>query len=115
MIRSYFEMVGGKLVGCSVIGHGGNNARSQQGKILCAAVSSAMQLTCNTLTECFHADVDIVNEPSEVESQNRLAIRMLHPDAVQSEILHGLLIHFQNLAEDFHGGISIEIVEGDES
>ena len=113
MIRSYFELSGGRLVGCAVIGHGGSNARSQQGKILCASVSSAMQLTCNTLTECFHAEVDIVNEPSENENQNRLAFRLLKPDATQSEILHGLLIHFQNLAEDFHGGISIDMVEMD--
>ncbi len=108
-------MVSGKLVGCAVIGHGGNNARSQQGKILCAAVSSAMQLVCNTLTECFHAEVDIVNEPSEIEAQNRLAFRMPNPTAEQSEILHGLLIHLQNLAEDFHGGITVEILDGDES
>ncbi len=115
MIRAYFEMVGGKLVGCAVIGHGGSHARSQQGKILCAAVSSAMQLVCNTLTECFHAEISIENEPSEIASRNRLAFRMTNPDAAQSEILHGLLIHFQNLAEDFHGGITIEVIEGDES
>lgn len=108
-------MVGGKLVGCAVIGHGGENARSQEGKILCAAVSSAVELVCNTLTECFHADVDIQAEPNEIASRNRLAFRLQKPDADQSELIRGLLIHFQNLAEDFHGGISIEIVEGDES
>ncbi len=115
MIRAHFETVGEFFTACTVSGHGGETSRSQKGKILCAAVSSAMQLTCNTLTECFHAEVDIVNTPSEVASRNRLAFRLQKPDAVQSEILHGLLIHFQNLAEDFHGGITVEITEHSEN
>lgn len=110
MIHAYFEQQGGKLVGCSVNGHAGGK-QGEQARILCAAVSSAMQLTANTLTECFGAQLEIINSPDERGSLNRLAFRLTDPDPVQSELLHGLLIHFTNLAEDFHSGIAVDIVE----
>lgn len=110
MIHAYFEQCEGSLVGCSVIGHAAAR-QGEQARILCAAVSSAMQLTANTLTECFGAELEIINEPNERGSLNRLAFRLVKPDPVQSELLRGLLIHFTNLAEDFHGGIAVDIVE----
>ncbi len=110
MIHAYFEQQEGKLVGCSVNGHA-SGKQGEQARILCAAVSSAMQLTANTLTECFGAQLDITNSPDERGSLNRLAFRLLAPEPVQSELLHGLLIHFTNLAEDFRGGIAVDIVE----
>ncbi len=110
MIHAYFEQQEGKLIGCSVNGHA-SGKQGEQARILCAAVSSAMQLTVNTLTECFEAQLDIINEPNEQGSLNRLAFRLKKPDPVQSELLHGLLIHFTNLAEDFHSGIAVDIVE----
>ena len=110
MIHAYFEQQNGTLVGCSVNGHA-SSRQGEQARILCAAVSSAMQLTANTLTECFGAQLDIINTPDERGRLNRLALRLTNPEPVQSELLHGLLIHFTNLAEDFHGGIAVDIVE----
>lgn len=110
MIHAYFEQREGALTGCSVIGHA-SSRQGEQARILCAAASSAMELTANTLTECFGAELDIINEPSERNALNRLVFRLKKPDPVHSELLHGLLIHFTNLAEDFHGGIAVDIVE----
>lgn len=109
MIHAIFESVGDAFVGCTVRGHAMYSARSPKGQVLCAAVSSAVQLTCNTLTECFHAAVELTTQPSETASQNQLAFRLTSPDATQSELLHGLLLHFQALAEDFPREMRIEI------
>lgn len=110
MIHAFFEQQGALLVGCSVNGHA-SGKRGEQAQILCASVSSAMQLVANTLTECFGAELEIINTPDERGSLNRLAFRLVKPDPVQSELLRGLLIHFTALAEDFHGGILVDIVE----
>lgn len=96
------------LIGCAVNGHAAYSGDDPSGQILCAAVSSAMQLTCNTLTECFHAAVAVTAHP-DAGAQNRLAFRLEKPDAVQAGILQGLLLHFQVLAEDFDGQLTVKI------
>ena len=98
----------GMLVGCKVKGHAEYTEEDPGGQILCAAVSSAVQLTCNTLTECFGAAVTITEQPSAT-AQNTLGFRLDAPDPVQSELLHGLLIHMQALAEDFDGMLSVKL------
>lgn len=75
--------------------------------MLCAAVSSAMQLTCNTLTECFGVPADAVTVSAASGAQNRISVRLEHPDSTQSEILHGLLLHFTLLAEDSDGSFTV--------
>ena len=85
-LNAVFEQQDGLYVSAAVSGHAEYESGSEEGMILCAAVSSAMQLTCNTLTECLDA-----------------------PDPVQSELLHGLLIHLQVLAEDYNGMMSVKI------
>ncbi len=98
------------LISCTVKGHADYTDDDTSGQILCAAVSSAVQLTCNTLTECFDAPVEIKQKPSR-SAQNMLAFRLKSPDPVQSELLHGLLIHLQALSEDFDGMLTVSIKE----
>lgn len=107
-LKAVFEQQNGMLCSCAVRGHAGYDENDPSGQILCAAVSSAMQLICNTLTECFGASVEITEQPSE-DAQNLLAFRLTSPDTVQSELLHGLLIHLQALAEDFDGQMSVQV------
>lgn len=107
-LKAVFEQKNGRLCGCAVSGHALYDEDDPSGQILCAAVSSAMQLICNTLTECFGAAVDITEQPAE-DAQNLLAFRLASPDTVQSELLHGLLIHLQALAEDFDGMMSVTV------
>lgn len=95
-----FEQAGDKLIGCEVTGHAEYTAQDPAGQILCAAVSSAVQLICNTLTECFDAAVDLCVSP-DAGDQNRLGFRLKQPDSVQSKLLQGLLMHFQMLCEDY--------------
>ena len=107
-LKAVFEQTDGALTACSVSGHASYTEDDPGGQILCAAVSSAMQLTCNTLTECFHADCEI-KEQASAGVQNQLSLRLKTPDSVQSEILRGLLIHFQALSEDFDGMMTVTV------
>jgi uncharacterized protein YsxB (DUF464 family) len=107
-LNAVFEQQDGLYVSAAVSGHAEYESGSEDGMILCAAVSSAMQLTCNTLTECFGAAVSIIENPAS-DAQNLLSFRLDSPDSVQSELLHGLLIHMQALAEDFDGMLSVKL------
>lgn len=107
-LNALFEQKNGIFVSCAVTGHALYDEDDTSGQILCAAVSSAMQLTCNTLTECFSAQVEITEHPSE-GAENLLSFRLKAPDPVQSELLHGLLIHLQALAEDFAGQMTVKV------
>ena len=107
-LKAVFTQKDGMLIGCTVKGHADYTEDDPSGQILCAAVSSAVQLTCNTLTECFGAAVTVTQQPSET-AQNTLGFRLDAPDPVQSELLHGLLIHLQALSEDFDGMMTVSL------
>ena len=109
-LEALFEQKNGAFQSCAVSGHALYDDQDPSGQILCAAVSSAVQLTCNTLTECFGAQVAITESPAE-GAENLLAFRLLSPDSVQSELLHGLLIHLQVLAEDYDGMMTVKLRE----
>ncbi len=107
-LHASFTQKSGMLISCTVKGHADYTEEDPSGQILCAAVSSAVQLTCNTLTECFGAAVTITEQPSE-SAENTLGFRLDAPDPVQSELLHGLLIHLQALSEDFEGLMTVKV------
>ena len=107
MLKAHFMRHNGMLISCTVSGHDANTEDTGY-SVLCAAVSSAVQLTCNTLTECFGAAVTITEQPS-ASAQNTLGFRLDAPDPVQSELLHGLLIHMQALSEDFDGLLTVTL------
>lgn len=109
-LHALFEQKNGVFQSCAVSGHALWDEDDLSGQILCAAVSSAMQLTCNTLTECFGAQVQITEHPAE-GAENLLAFRLRSPDSVQSELLHGLLIHLQVLAEEYDGMMTVTVRE----
>ena len=107
-LTASFTQKNGMLISCIVRGHADFTEDDPSGQILCAAVASAVQLTCNTLTECFGAAVTITEQPS-ASAQNTLGFRLDAPDPVQSERLHGLLIHMQALSEDFDGLLTVTL------
>ncbi|MBQ9907175.1 MAG: ribosomal-processing cysteine protease Prp [Oscillospiraceae bacterium] len=107
-LTASFTQKNGMLISCKVKGHAEYTEEDPRGQILCAAVSSAVQLTCNTLTECFGAAVTVTEQPS-ASAQNTLGFRLDAPDPVQSELLHGLLIHMQALSEDFDGLLTVTL------
>ena len=108
-ILAEFVRSGGLYTACTVSGH--DAAGDGDYSVLCAAVSSAMQLTCNTLTECFGVPEDAVTVEANDSAQNHITVRLQNPDKTRSEILHGLLLHFQLLAEDAGNRMSVRVRE----
>lgn len=107
-LNAEFVRENGCFTGCSVSGHAPADADAGF-SVLCAAVSSAMQLTCNTLTECFGVPDSAVQVSAAEDAHNHITLRLPQPDAVQSEILHGLLLHFQMLAEESGDAFRVKV------
>ena len=99
LLKASFVRENGLYTGCSISGHI-ETAPNAEYSVLCAAVSSAVQLTCNTLTECFGVPDEAVRVSADSGAQNNITLRLPEPDRVQSEILHGLLLHLTLLSED---------------
>ena len=64
-LRIVFARREGRIYGFVVTGHAGYGEEGED--IVCSAVSSAVQLVCNTVTDFFNADADaaVGDDPSE--------------------------------------------------
>ncbi|MDD6270336.1 MAG: ribosomal-processing cysteine protease Prp [Oscillospiraceae bacterium] len=104
MIRILFFQQNNRLCGCRLSGHAGYADRGED--IVCASVSSAVQLTANMLTEIFHTDADVCADA------NSVSIKL--PDNCSDEgvkILEGLKLHAELLKEDYPKFIQITHTE----
>ena len=106
-ILAHFVCSGDVWCGFTVSGH--DQAGSSGFSVLCAAVSSAVQLTCNTLTECFGVPEDAVQVTPAKGTQNQISLRLQSPDAVQSGIVRGLAVHLQLLSEEYKKGLTVTV------
>ena len=108
MIEASFHRKDGMLCGFSIQGHAGYAAYGRD--IVCAAVSSAAQLTVNGVTE-------ILGLPAKVEVEettNRLTLTLPNKNSALTEgehMLAALLLHLQLLEEDYKGKIHVTILE----
>ena len=102
MIHAVFEQKNGRLCGVTVTGHAEYADPGED--IVCAAVSSAVQLTANLITETFQ-------EQAEVSADdNLISIVLKHPDAGNGFLLlEGLLTHLQCISEDYPRTIKLKI------
>lgn len=104
MIRIQFFWHKKKLCGCKVSGHAG--FADSGNDIVCASVSSAVQLTANTLTEIFHINANVI------AGENSVSIKLpcdLSPKGVK--ILEGLKLHFDLLKDVYPEFIKINNTE----
>ena len=108
-IKADFVQEHGLFTGFTVSGH--DVAGDAGFSVLCAAVSSAVQLTCNTLTECFGVSVKAVQVHPKKNAQNQIAVRLPVPDPVQSKLIQGLLLHLNLLSEESGGAIRVTVSE----
>ena len=94
----------GTLCGFDVNGHSGSAACGQD--IVCAAVSSAVYMAANTLTEVCGCAADIH------EKDGDLALRVIEPDVTKAQnVLQGLQIHLQGLTAQYPKFIKIQSTE----
>ena len=104
MIRATFLTTAGQLCGFTVQGHAG---QAEYGRdIVCAAVSSAVYLTANTLTEVCGVSADIQ------ESDGRMAVRINSEELSLAQItLRGLQIHLEGLSAQYPQFIHLQQTE----
>ena len=94
----------GHLCGFHVQGHAG--AAAYGSDIVCAAVSSAVYMAANTLTEVCGCAADIH------EKDGDLALRVIEPDVTKAQnVLQGLQIHLQGLTAQYPKFIKIQSTE----
>ena len=103
MIIAKFNRTAAGLLSATVSGHAGYAPAGEV--VVCAAVSSAVQLTANALTEVLGTDAGI-----DV-SENSVSIVPVPGDAVSQAFLKALLLHLGLLAEEYPGTIKVTISE----
>lgn len=91
----------GSLCGFLAKGHSSVDENDTEGKTVCAAVSSAVYLTANSLTDVFGRKCRIsVNDA-------RFELHLVEADEVASKIIEGLYIHIKQLKEQYPERIRI--------
>lgn len=104
MIRATFLGTQKKLSGFSLSGHAGYADYGQD--IVCASVSSAVQMTVNGVTEVLK-----VNARVRVE-ENLIEMKLSEQDVQKAQpFLQALLLHLNLLSEDYEGTIQVNLTE----
>lgn len=105
MIEARFSRRNGKLCGFSVSGHAGYAAHGED--IVCASVTSAVQLTANGITETAGVPATVTAE------ENRISLILPepcdHPSAYV--LLEALKLHLELLSQDYPNTIVIADTE----
>lgn len=103
MIHVAFRILHGKAVGFRITGHAG---MAPQGKdILCAAVSSAAQMTANTVTEIVRANAAVIMTDGFMD------VTLLDRIDECQAVLSGLRLHIRELRNQYPTRIHLIITE----
>lgn len=103
MINAVFFKRGGCFVGFDISGHAFYD--SEGSDVVCAAVSSAVQLTCNTVTDFLKCDAKVSIKGGHINL--RLASEEESANALLSSFAH----HIKLISEDYSGTITITFSE----
>lgn len=90
------------FTGFEVSGHAGYGEAGND--IVCSAVSSAVMLVCNTVTDFFGADADVTVE------ENRIILRLNSSDKPSEKLFESFHVHMENIAEAYRR-VKVEIRE----
>ena len=104
MIQADFKKTEGAFSSFCLSGHAGYGDYGED--IVCASVTSAVQLTTNALTEVFHI-------PAKVTVLEN-TIKLVLPGKTQAAaplLLEALWLHLTVLSEDYPGTIKVNISE----
>ncbi|MCI8554869.1 MAG: ribosomal-processing cysteine protease Prp [Clostridiales bacterium] len=108
MTRGHFFHRSDGLCGFELRGHAGAGVAGED--IVCAAVSSAVYLTANTLTDVYHC-AEVVEEQDALFS---LRLKEDAPDEVRrcgAGLLEGFRLHLEGLACQYPSHIRVTITE----
>lgn len=104
MISANFQKHKGSLVGVVVSGHAGFAQMGQD--IVCASVTSALQMVANGITEVLGVKANV-----QVE-ENTIALRLPKScDSRAQDFLQALYLHLGLLAQDYSENIALTLTE----
>ena len=107
MIEAEFLNYNGALVGFSVSGHADAGVFGRD--IVCAAVSSAVMLTANIITDFLYCKADVKDQG------NRIMLVLKDPDSAMSiaakQVVASFFNHMDLLSKDNKGKIRVTIKE----
>ena len=103
MLKCVFYKNGGSFSGFRISGHAGYE--TEKGDVVCAAVSSATMLVCNTITDFFKAKADV-----EV-LENQITLLMKENSLPAEQLLESFYTHIEMIAQDYKK-VKIEIKSG---
>ena len=90
-----------RLYGFEIKGHSSDNCDDLEGKIVCAAVSSAAYMTANTITE-------IIGNECEINVDDALMmVKVTIPNQETDVVLGGLKLHLTELSKQYSKRIKI--------
>ena len=104
MIHADFVKTGDLLTGFCLTGHAGYDDYGHD--IVCASVTSAVQMAANGITE-------VLKLPAKVDVEENL-IRVTLPSRQREKgqpFLQALLLHLRLLAQDYEGTIQVNLSE----
>ena len=101
MITVTFNCSGNLICGFEILGHSGFSEEGSD--IVCAAVSSAVYLAANTITEILHINADVT------ENDGFMSLSLSKREAVNSAVvLDGLRLHLTALSEQYTKYIKVK-------
>ncbi len=104
MITVTFFKSGNNICGFNISGHSGYSDDGTD--IVCAAVSSAVLMAANTITDIQHINAEVA------DGDGLVSLKMSPTEAVKSaDILNGLLLHLTALSEQYKKYIKVKISE----
>lgn len=108
MIRAIFFSAGDRLTGFSLSGHGGCEAADGTGDVVCAAVSSAAQLTANAVT-------DFLGGRAKVSAGgNNLTLRLENDCPAALGIIEAFRVHLGFIEEEYPRSVEIIIEKSEQ-
>ena len=99
MIRFKFVRSGKKNIGFECTGHAGYAAAGND--IVCAAVSSAVYLTANNITDFLNVKADVS------VSEGFMSFMLTEESALAQKMLDGLEAHIRAFAKDYPRNIKV--------
>ena len=89
------------LSGFEISGHSSFSCDDENGKIVCAAVSSAAYMAANTITE-------IIGDKADIEvDEAKMLIKVSNPSSKTIAVLEGLKLHLTELSVQYSNNITI--------
>lgn len=104
MITAEFFIKEGVNSGFRICGHSGYAEEGND--IVCASVSSAVQLTANTITDFIGAEADV-----SVGKNGLITLKLKKDNCTASKILDSLRVHLEFISQEFSGTIKIKATE----